>query len=164
VYPEAIIEFEKVLVKQNSQNQLTPRQTADLLMGYVESLYQLKDQERFKTVVRALSQDINTSKSAPILNVSERVNYLLIESFAGENNPEWKELELMTNAFREKFQKSPYTARIGYLYGVSLIKNSRIAEGKEVLSSLTNDEKVPLHIKEMCRSELATLELVEKKL
>lgn len=164
VYPEAIIEFEKVLVKQNAQNQLTPRQTADLLMGYVESLYQLKDQERFKTVVRALSHDINTSKSAPILNVSERVNYLLIESFAGENNPEWKELEIMTKAFREKFQKSPYTARIGYLYGVSLIKNSRIAEGKEVLSLLTNDEKVPLHIKEMCRSELATLELVEKKL
>lgn len=163
-YPEAILEFEKVLVKQNSENQLTPRQTADLLMGYVESLYQLKDQDRFKTVVRALSQDINTSKSAPILNVSERVNYLLIESFAGEGNPEWKELEIMTKAFREKFQKSPYTARIGYLYGVSLIKNSRIAEGKEVLSLLTNDEKVPLHVKEMCRSELATLELVEKKL
>jgi tetratricopeptide (TPR) repeat protein len=163
-YPEAILEFEKVLVKQNSQNQLTPRQTADLLMGYVESLYQLKDQDRFKTVVRALSQDINNSKSAPILNVSERVNYLLIESFAGEVNPEWKDLEIMTKAFREKFQKSPYTARIGYLYGVSLIKNSRIAEGKEVLSLLTNDDKVPLHVKEMCRSELATLELVEKKL
>ena len=163
-YPEAIAEFEKVLVKQNAQNQLTPRQTADLLMSYVESLYQLKDQDRFKTVVRALSQDINNSKSAPILNVSERVNYLLIESFAGEANPEWKELEMMTKGFREKFQKSPYTARIGYLYGLSLIKSSRIAEGKEVLSLLTSDEKVPLHIKEMCRSELATLELVEKKL
>jgi tetratricopeptide (TPR) repeat protein len=163
-YTDAITEFEKVLVKQNSKNQLTPRQTADLLMGYVDSLYQLKDQDRFKTVVRALSQDINTSKSAPILNVSERVNYLLIESFAGESNPEWKELEIMTKAFREKFQKSPYTARIGYLYGLSLIKNSRIAEGKEVLSLLTSDEKVPLHVKEMCRSELATLELVEKKL
>ena len=163
-YPEAIAEFEKVLIKQNAQNQLTPRQTADLLMSYVESLYQLKDQDRFKTVVRALSQDINNSKSAPILNVSERVNYLLIESFAGEANPEWKELEMMTKGFREKFQKSPYTARIGYLYGLSLIKSSRIAEGKEVLSLLTSDEKVPLHIKEMCRSELATLELVEKKL
>ena len=163
-YPEAILEFEKVLVKQTGSNQLTPRQTADLLMGYVESLYQLKDQDRFKTVVRALSQDINTSKSAPILNVSERVNYLLIESFAGEANPEWKELLTMTKEFREKFQKSPYTSRIGYLYGLSLIKNSQVSEGKEVLSLLTNDSKVPLHIKEMCRSELATLELVEKKL
>lgn len=162
-YPEAVAEFEKVLVGQNTSNQLTPRQTADLLMGYVESLYQLKDQERFKTVVRALSTDMNTSKSAPILNVSERVNYLLIESFAGEAQPEWKELEKMTKMFREKFQKSPYTARIGYLYGLSLIKTSRIAEGKEVLSLLTNDNNVPLHIKEMCRSELATLEL-EKKL
>jgi hypothetical protein len=163
-YQEAVSEFEKVLVKKSVENQLTPRQTADLLMGYVESLYQLKDQDRFKTVVRALSADIGKSKSAPILNVSERVNYLLIESFAGENNPDWKELEKMTKDFREKFQKSPYNARIGYLYGLSLIKNSRIREGKEVLKLLTNDTDVPLHIKEMCRSELATLELVEKKL
>jgi len=133
-------------------------------MGYVEALYQLKDQNRFKTVVRALSQDINSSKSAPILNVSERVNYLLIEAFAGEAKPEWKEIEIMTKGFREKFQKSPYTARIGYLYGLSLIKNSRVAEGKEVLNLLISDKKAPLHIKEMCRNELATLELVEKKL
>jgi hypothetical protein len=163
-YQETVVEFEKVLVNQGKSNPLTPRQTADLLMSYVESLYQLKDQDRFKTIVKALSSDINSSKSAPILNVSERVNYLLIESFAGENNPSWKEIEGMTKEFREKFQKSPYTSRIGYLYGLSLIKNSRIAEGKEVLSILTKDEKVPLHIKEMCRSELATLELVEKKL
>ncbi len=163
-YSEAVVEFEKVLVKQNPQNQLTPRQTADLLMGYVESLYQLKDQDRFKTVVKALAQDIAKSKSAPILNVSERVNYLLIESYAGESSPNYQELETMTKGFQEKFQKSPYTARIGYLYGLSLIKNSKVAEGREVLSNLTNDNKVPLHIKEMCRSELATLELAEKKL
>lgn len=163
-YREAILEFEKILVGQNPKNQLTPRQTADLLMSYVESLYRLKDQERFKTVVKALASDIGQSTSAPILNISERINYLLIESYAGEKNPDWKEIETMTKAYREKFQKSPYTARIGYLYGLSLIKNSRIAEGKEVLSLLTNDASVPGHIKEMCRSELTTLELTEKKL
>jgi hypothetical protein len=163
-YSEAVIEFEKVLVKQNPENQLTPRQTADLLMGYVESLYQLKDQDRFKTVVKALNDDIGRSKSAPILNISERINYLLIETYAGEATPEWKELESMTKAFREKFQKSPYTARIGYLYGLSLIKNAKVLEGREVFTNLTNDNSVPSHIKEMCRSELATLELTEKKL
>lgn len=163
-YSDAILEFEKVLVKQNPQNQLTPRQTADLLMGYVESLYQLKDQERFKTVVKALNDDIGRSKSAPILNISERINYLLIEAYAGDTNPEWKELETMTKSFREKFQKSPYTARIGYLYGLSLIKNAKVPEGREVFTVLTNDKNVPSHIKEMCRSELATLELLEKKL
>jgi hypothetical protein len=98
------------------------------------------------------------------LNISERINYLLIENYAGEGTPDWKEIENMTKAFREKFQKSPYTARIGYLYGLSLIKNQRVAEGREVLNLLTNDTTVPSHIKEMCRSELATLELVEKKL
>ncbi len=163
-YSNAILEFEKVLVKQNPQNQLTPRQTADLLMGYVESLYQLKDQDRFKTVVRALNDDIGRSKSAPILNISERINYLLIEAYAGDENPEWKEIESMTKSFREKFQKSPYTARIGYLYGLSLIKNAKVPEGREVFTLLTNDKTVPSHIKEMCRSELATLELIEKKL
>ncbi|WPU64925.1 tetratricopeptide repeat protein [Peredibacter starrii] len=163
-YSEAVVEFEKVLVKQNPQNQLTPRQTADLLMGYVESLYQLRDQDRFKTVVKALSDDIGRSKSAPILNISERINYLLIESYAGESNPEWKELETMTKTFREKFVKSPYNSRVGYLYGLSLIKNAKVPEGREVLSLLTNDKNVPSHIKEMCRSELATLELTEKKL
>jgi outer membrane protein assembly factor BamD (BamD/ComL family) len=163
-YSDAILEFEKVLVKQNPQNQLTPRQTADLLMGYVESLYQLKDQDRFKTIVRALNDDIGHSKSAPILNISERINYLLIEAYAGDTNPEWKEIETMTKSFREKFQKSPYIARIGYLYGLSLIKNAKVPEGREVFSSLTNDKTVPSHIKEMCRSELATLELIDKKL
>lgn len=163
-YSEAVVEFEKVLVSKNPKNQLTPRQTADLLMGYVEGLYQLKDQERFKTVVRALVNDIRQSKSAPILNISERINYLLIETYAGELKPDWKELETMTKEFREKFQKSPYTARIGYLYGLSLIKNSKVPEGREVFAKLTNDKTVPSHIKEMCRSELATLELKEKNL
>lgn len=163
-YSDAVLEFEKVLVKQNPKNKLTPRQTADLLMGYVESLYQLKDQNRFKTVVRALNDDIKESKSAPILNISERINYLLIESYAGESEPEWKELEMMTNTFREKYQKSPYTARISYLYGLSLIKNAKVSEGREVFTLLTNDKDVPSHIKEMCRSELATIELIEKKL
>jgi hypothetical protein len=163
-YEDSASEFEKVLIKQNPGNQLTPRQTADLLMSYVESLYQLKDQDRFKTVVRALNEDVGKSKSAQILNISERINYLLIEAYAGEAIPEWKEIEIMTNSFREKFHKSPYSSRIGYLYGLSLIKNSKVSEGKEILSVLTNDRDVPLHIKEMCKSELATLELVEKKL
>ncbi|HXH31216.1 MAG TPA: tetratricopeptide repeat protein [Bacteriovoracaceae bacterium] len=163
-YSEAVVEFEKVLVKQNPQNQLTPRQTADLLMGYVEALYQLKDQERFKTVVKALSKDISSSKSAQILNISERITYLLIEAYVGETAPDWKEIESMSKAFREKFQKSPYTPRIGYLYGLSLIKNAKLSEGREVLSLISNDKSVPSHIKEMCRSELATLELTEKNL
>jgi tetratricopeptide (TPR) repeat protein len=163
-HADAVVEFEKVLIKQNPQNKLTPRQTADLLMGYVESLYQLKDQERFKTVVKALVEDIDSSKSAPILNIAERINYLLVETYAGDQNPQWMELETMTKSFREKFQKSPYTSRVAYLYGVSLIKNSKVAEGREVLSLLTNDKEVPSHIKEMARSELVTLQLTEKKL
>lgn len=163
-YNEAIAEFEKVLIKQNPENQLTPRQTADLLMGYVESLYKLNDQQRFKTVVQALIDDINKSKSAPILNISERINYLLIEAYVGEENQNWKELEEMTKEFGKKFQKSPYSARIGYIYGLSLIKNSKVPEGREVFNNLTKDANVPSHIKEMCRSELATLELIEKNL
>jgi len=163
-YNPAIGDFEKVLIKQNPENQLTPRQTADLLMSYVESLYQLKDESRFKSIVRALAQDIGKSKSAPILNVAERVQYLLIETLAGEEKPDYSELSLMTKTFKEKFQKSPYTARISYIYGLSLVKSERVKEGKEVLTTLMNDKNSPVHIKEMCRSELTTIELSNRNL
>jgi outer membrane protein assembly factor BamD (BamD/ComL family) len=163
-YNNAIGDFEKVLIKQNPNNQLTPRQTADLLMSYVESLYQLKDESRFKSVVRALAQDIDKSKSAPILNVAERVQYLLIETLAGDEKPNYSELSAMTKSFKEKFQKSPYTPRISYIYGLSLVKSQRVKEGKEVLTSLMNDSSAPAHIKEMCRSELTSIELSNRNL
>jgi len=69
----------------------------------------------------------------------------------------------MTRTFKTKFQKSPYIPRISYLYGLSLLKNAKTLEGREVLNSLTKDEKVPSHIRELCRSELVTLELMNKK-
>ena len=163
-YNPAIGDFEKVLIKQNPSNQLTPRQTADLLMSYVESLYQLKDEDRFKSVVRALATDIDKSKSAPILNVAERVQYLLIETLAGDKEPNYSELSVMTKSFKEKFQKSPYTPRISYIYGLSLVKSQRVKEGKEVLTSLMNDKSAPAHIKEMCRSELTSIELSNRNL
>jgi len=162
-YQEAVAELEKVLISENKKNQLTPRQTAEVLMTYVDSLYQLKDLEKFKTVVRALGSDISQSKSASILNVAERIQYLLIETIAGEGQTDWKEVEVMTRTFKTKFQKSPYIPRISYLYGLSLLKNAKTLEGREVLNSLTKDEKVPSHIRELCRSELVTLELMNKK-
>ncbi len=162
-YLEAVKEFEKVLIERNLKKILTPRQVADLLMNYVESLYQLKNQDRFKTVVRALIEDIDRSKSAQILNVSERINYLLIETLAGESE-EWMTLEKLSKEFSEKFQKSPYKARVKYIYGLSLIKNLKLNEGKEILTNLTKDREVPSHIKEMCRSELTNLQLKEKNI
>ncbi|HLT22386.1 MAG TPA: tetratricopeptide repeat protein [Bacteriovoracaceae bacterium] len=158
-YQEAITEFEKILVKQNAENRLTPRQNSDLLMSYVDSLYHLKDQNRFKTVVSALLKDIDSSKSAPILNISERIHYLLIEVYAGEKDPNWKEIETMSANFKNKFPKSPYTSRTRYLYGLSLIKNSKIADGAKELNLLTEEKDTPAHIKEMSRSELTTLKL-----
>ncbi len=162
-YAEAVVEFEKLLVRKDPRNSLTPRQTADLLMTYVESLYQLKNQDRFKTVVKALVGDIEKSKSAQILNVSERVHYLLIETYVGEDK-DWVEVEKMSKIFNEKFQKSPYNMRVKYLYGLSLLKNSKLSEGREVLTNLLKDKEVPSHIKEMCRSELTTLELRGKNI
>lgn len=159
---EAISQFEKVLLRQDINDYLSPRQNADLLISYVEALYQLNDHQHFKTVVTALLKDIDSSSLAPVLMVSERINYLLIETLVGDKNTDWKRIELMTKGFRKKFQKSPYTPRISYLYGLSLIKNTKIPEGKEVLKILTNSKETPSHIREMSRSELVSLELKNK--
>jgi tetratricopeptide (TPR) repeat protein len=163
-YAEASDAFEKVLTESGPKNQLSPRQMADLLMSYVESLYQLKDTDRFRTVVTALSRDIEKSKSAPILNIGERVNYLLIESLTGEQKPNYGEVEMLTRSFKTKFQKSPYISRIEYLLGISLIRNDKIKEGKSVLQDLISEGKAPGYIREMARTELSALELKNKKI
>ena len=157
-------EFEKVLIKQDPRNRLTPRQMSELLMGYVESLYNLKDVERFKTVVKALAQDIQRSKSASILNVAERVNYLLIESLVGDPNPNWNEIEGLVASFKGRFQKSPYNSRIEYLLGLSLLRNGKLEEGKIALRQLIEKKEVPVYVKEMAKTELSALELKEKRL
>jgi tetratricopeptide (TPR) repeat protein len=156
--------FEKVLLKQNPQNRLTPRQMSELLMGYVDSLYNLKDVQRFKSVVKALYQDIAQSKSAPILNVAERVHYLLTESLVAEQTPDWKEVETLAREFRGKFQKSPYSGRIEYLLGLSLLRDGRLKEGKDVLNALLGKKDVPGYVREMARTELSSLELRTKQL
>jgi outer membrane protein assembly factor BamD (BamD/ComL family) len=163
-WSEASESFEKVLVKQDPKNRLTPRQMSELLMGYVESLYNLKDVERFKTVVKALSQDIGRSKSASILNVAERVNYLLIESLVGDTQPNWNEIEGLVKSFKDRFQKSPYSARIEYLLGLSFLRNGKLEEGKTTLRQLLEKKEVPLYMREMARTELSALELKEKRL
>jgi lipopolysaccharide biosynthesis regulator YciM len=163
-YEDTVREFEKIMIRQNPDNQLTPRQISDLLITYVESLYRLKDQTRFKTMTKALLQDIDRVKSASILNVVERIKYLLIEISTDEAKPDYEDLEKMCRDFRMKFQKSPYISRINYLLGVSLVKRDKLDEGKEVLNNLLNDEKAPGYIKEMCRAELVTIELKSKKL
>jgi hypothetical protein len=158
-------EYENALVKQDRNNRLTPRQMADVLMGYVESLYNLKDIEKFKSVVKALVKDIQQSKSAPILNVAERVNYLLIESLVAEETKiDWKEIEDLVVQFKEQFIKSPYTSRIEYLLGLSLLRNGKLKEGRVVLERLIKKEEVPLYVREMARTELSDLTLKEKRL
>jgi tetratricopeptide (TPR) repeat protein len=163
-WSEAAEEFEKVMVKQDPKNRLTPRQMADLLMGYVESLYNLKDGERFRSVVRALILDIQQSKSAPILNVSERVNYLFIENLVAEDKQNWNEIEKLTVKFKEQFIKSPYTGRIEYLLGLSFLRNGKLDEGKVVLEQLLEKKEIPLYVREMARTELSALTLQQKRL
>jgi len=163
-YAEASESFENVLSEINAKNNLSPRQMADLLMAYVDSLYQLKDTDRFRTIVRALSLDIEKSKSAQILNISERVNYLIVESLSGELKPNYGELEMLTRSFKNKFPKSPYISRIEYLLGISLIRSDKVKEGKNILQELTTEEKAPGYIREMARTELSALELKNKKI
>lgn len=157
-------EFERVLIQQNPKNRLTPRQMSELLMGYVESLYNLKDLERFKTVVKALALDMQRSKSASILNVAERVNFLLIESLAEDEKPEWNEVQELATTFGKRFPKSPYSGRIEYLLGLSLLRNGKMEEGKNVLQTLIGKASVPGYVREMARTELSALELKSKNL
>ncbi len=163
-WSQAAEDFEKVLLTKTQAGRLTPRQMADLLMSYVESLYNLKDPARFRTVVEALAKDIQRSKSAPILNVGERVSYLLVETLAGEDKPNWPMVESQVREFQKQFVTSPYTARMEYLLGRALLRNGKLDEGKQVLRALIEKQEIPLYVREMARTELSALELKDKRL
>jgi tetratricopeptide (TPR) repeat protein len=165
-YNQAIRSVEKImLVKSETQtDKLTPREMAEVMSVYIESLYKIGDRKRFATVVKALRQDLKQSKSAPILNVAERVDYLLVEHLNQEEKPKWDEVALLCQEFLESYQKSPYIARIEYLLGLSKLRDGKIEQGKKILQGLSAKANIPGYVREMAKTELSTLELKNKQL
>ncbi|MEX1098806.1 MAG: tetratricopeptide repeat protein, partial [Bacteriovoracaceae bacterium] len=72
-YNESTKFFEKLLVKPNAKNILSPRQSLTMLTSYSEALYQGNDQERFRTNTAALLNDLRRGSGANRSKAIERL-------------------------------------------------------------------------------------------
>tara|TARA_Y100001936_G_C16087049_1_gene682550 strand:+ start:1759 stop:4551 length:2793 start_codon:yes stop_codon:yes gene_type:complete len=163
-YNESVRFFEKLLVKPNLKNILSPRQSFKMLTTYSESLYQGNDQKRFRTNVAALINDLRRSGNKNTQQALERLEYLFIESLNGEKNVNYDLISLKSKEFLGEHKGSIYKDRVKYLRGVSLVNTSQEDEGKKVLEELVEGEKTPGYLKGLARTELSSLVLRNKTL
>lgn len=163
-YTDAVTSFEKILVTPNINNILSPEQNKDMLTAYTESLYQGRDQKRFRKNAAALVNDIRRSSKKGYDSMLERMEYLYIESVSGESDTNYKLLLTKTKDFLAAHGDSSYKNRVSFLNGVALIKTSQEVEGKKVLESLINNNETPEYLKGLARTELSTLAIENKTL
>lgn len=163
-YNNAVINFEKLLVTPNIKNFLSPKQSKTMLANYIESLYQLPDQKRFRKNVSALVNDLRRSSKIDYSSMLERFEYLYVESLFGEGKPNYKLLLTKSTEFIKAHKKSTYLNRIKFLKGVAFIQTSQEGKGKKLLEELVNNKETPEYLKGLARSELSTLALKNKTL
>jgi hypothetical protein len=163
-YKESADSFEKLLVLQEGAKILSPAEISNVTTSYLESLYNLGANDKFKNVAKALINDLNASSSPLVVQSLERVNYLLIESMISESKADYVELETLIQNFTKRFKTSQYRGRIQYLYGTILLKNNKNDEGEKVLRDLIKDREAPGYVRELAQTELSALELRRRSL
>lgn len=163
-YNSAVINFEKILVTPNIKNFLSPKQSKTMLTNYIESLYQLPDQKRFRKNVSALVNDLRRNTKEDYKAMLERFEYLYVESLFGEVKTNHKLLLRKASEFAQAHSKSTYINRIKFLKGVAFINTSQEGKGKKLLEDLINNNETPEYLKGLARSELSTLALKNKTL
>ena len=163
-YKESADSFEKLLVLQEGAKILSPAEISNVTTSYLESLYNLGANDKFKNVAKALIKDLNASSSPLVVQSLERVNNLLIESMISESKADYVELETLIQNFTKRFKTSQYRGRIQYLYGTILLKNNKNDEGEKVLRDLIKDREAPGYVRELAQTELSALELRRRSL
>ena len=100
-----------------------------------------------------------------MFEVRERIAYLNIEILAGKRSTQsFMLLEGKIKRFLKEFKKTTYKGRLSYLLAISLLKNKKIDEGKNILTQILDDKSVSDYVKEMARSELSLLKIKERTL
>ena len=163
-YNDSILHLEKFLSKHKNRP-VDDMELAEILMAYTDSIYQLGNMKKFKRVTMAVLDDVkNYRTSSPyLMKVKERIAYLNIEILYGEGSEQsFLTLERRISDFKKIYEKSVYSGRVNYIFGMTLVEIKRVDDGKKVFSDLIDDEKVSKHVKQLARSELSLLRIRER--
>jgi hypothetical protein len=166
-YKRSAVSIENFLTQENGKSIIDPFEVAEMMKSYSDSLYQTGKIEKFKKVSEAILNDTEnySPKNKYMLEVRERIAYLNIELIAGNSSDASSLiLEAKIKNFFSGFKNTSYKGRLNYLLAVSLLKNKKSNEGKDILKKLIGDKSVSDYIKEMAKSELSLLKIKERTL
>ena len=133
--------------------------------AYIESIYASGNLKKFKKAAGAILSDIEHSKTSHrgLLELSEKTRYLLIELLASSRNTEdHLQVEPNVNKFLENYSQSIYKGRVRFLLASYFITRQKKVAGLKILNELLESENTSDYIKEMSKSEIASLKLDEK--
>ncbi|MFN8369465.1 MAG: hypothetical protein U0T83_02440 [Bacteriovoracaceae bacterium] len=159
-YKEAIKHIESYIASNSTEDKLNVSEVRDMYNAYVESIYNQADTEKFKKTAEAVLSDIkgieSKNKDLQVFkDLSERINYLLVEVLHGENNAKG---ETVATSFIKTYEKSMYLMRVKYLLGKTLV-NTKKEEARKIFDEILNNASTPTYLKELVKAELTTMEL-----
>jgi len=166
-YKTAPMHIETFLTREKGKSIFDPYEVAEMMRAYTDSLYQTGAIDKFKKVSEAVLNDTEyyNPKNRYMFEIRERIAYLNIEILAGQKSKEsFIILEGRIKRFFKEFDESTYKGRLSYLLAVSLLKNEKVEEGKEILTKIVDDKSISDYVKEMARSELSLLKIKERTL
>lgn len=159
--------FETFFANQKEKTIYDPAELSSLIQNYTDSLYQLNKLEKFEKVSEAILRDVdNYAPTNPFMKkMRERLEYLTVEIKAGKASKEaFMSVEGLASKFLSTHKDSLYTSRVNYLYGLSLIKNKKVKEGRGVLEELLKSENTSNYLKELAKTELSLLAIENRTL
>lgn len=161
-YKKALSHFEDFLVADEESNFYDPQELVSFVNNYTESLYHLNKLDKFQDVSKAIIKDTQNYQSDNpfVTSMKERLSYLNIEIDFGKGR--YKGLHKSIDKYVKTYPKSKYKNRLGYIQGMSLIKDKKLAEGKKVLEKLLEDGETSETIKGLVKTELSLLKIKQK--
>ncbi len=159
-----ISELEAYLSYDGPRTVYDPREGAEILNAYTDSIMQLGDKEKYLKVADAVLSDTKNfgTNNAYMQSVRERVAYQQLEYLGEKEKDNLVFLEEKFRKFLTDNKGSAYRGRVNYMLGSNLLKQNKTKEGKEILTQLLNDNKNSDYLREMARSELSIINIKEK--
>lgn len=158
--------LENFLSRQTTESVYDPRDVAELLLAYSDSVYQTQSPNRYLQVSSAILKDTDSfAKDHEFLNqVRERILYLYIETLAQQDFKSLDEIEDAVNLFLSDYPSSQHIGRVKLLLGMIFVENQQERRGVSIFEEILANESVEGHIKEMVRSEMALINIRSKNL
>lgn len=162
-YKKAATQFELFLVMPTTNSYLNNSEMVTLLDSYIESLYELKNTDKFMKVSHALMNDINIKKSI-FENFKRKILYFRIEMLVSEEQSIKLTKENIIN-FKKLFGfKNEYGNRVKYLLGQVFMKEENIKDAKKIFSDLIGTDGIDNYLKEMAKTDLSLISIKERTL